>query len=44
MTTTTARIPTLQTSAMNEFVAEAFTGATIALLAVLGVMTWALAI
>ncbi len=41
---TTFRIATQQPSAMNEFITEAFTGATIALLAVLGVMTWALAI
>ena len=39
---TTFRIATNPTSAMNEFVAEAFTGATIALLAVLGALTWAL--
>ena len=44
MTTFTARVPTEQPSAMNEFITEAFTGATIALVAVLGVMTWAMAI
>ncbi len=41
---TTFRIPTEQPSAVNEFITEAFNGATIALVAVLGVMTWALAI
>ena len=39
---TTFRISTPNDSAMNEFIAEAFNGATIALLAVLGAMTWAL--
>jgi hypothetical protein len=44
MTTFTARIPAEQNSAMNEFITEAFNGATIALVAVLGIMTWAMAI
>ena len=44
MTSFSARIPAEQPSAVNEFITEAFNGATIALVAVLGVMTWALAI
>jgi hypothetical protein len=44
MTTFTSRIPTEQPSAVTAFITEAFTGATIAVVAVLGVMTWALAI
>ena len=39
---TTFRTTTNPSSAMNEFIAEAFNGATIALLAILGAMTWAL--
>ena len=44
MTTFTARIPVQQPSAVNEFITEAFTGATIALVAVLAALTWAVAI
>ena len=41
---TVFRTLTQPASPVNEFVTEAFNGATIALVAVLGVMTWALAI
>jgi hypothetical protein len=41
---TTFRIATQPTNATNEFIAEAFNGATIALLAVLAALTWAAAI
>jgi hypothetical protein len=41
---TAFRIAADQTNGVNEFVTEAFTGATIALLAVLAAMTWAVAL
>ena len=41
---TNFRIATQQPNAVNEFITEAFNGATIALVAVLGVMTWAMAV
>jgi hypothetical protein len=41
---TTLLISTKHNSATNEFIAEAFNGATIALLAVLAALTWAMAI
>jgi hypothetical protein len=41
---TTFRIATQQPNATNEFIAEAFNGATIALLAVLAALTWAMVI